>query len=289
MTSVRNGERLWALRLMARHACHRASLWAGAALLPLLPAPAQISLAEGAFALAGLLLPSERQKRATRTLQRLGHAPSPAMASATRFRARHWLHTARARHLQSLPFPALQRVLRTMAWHDPAALWASSAGRRRVICLLPSGDINLAMAALLDRPGAPAHYFINSSHHEDSPIHRMLLALQRKGHRLDIGRPPRNGQAWRKLRRGATVVTVLDPCRWRELGEAAEPAPLRLARLAGVPVLLLGHRCNDAAAGTLHVLGEFSAESIAGGATALYTTAHAFLAAAPHDWRDLDR
>lgn len=289
MTSVRNGERLWALRLIARHGCHRASLRIGAALLPLLPASAQVSIAEAAFALFGLLLPSVRQRRAARTLEQLGHAPSLAHALATRFRARHWLHIARARQLQSLPFPALQCVLRGMTWLDPAALWTASAGRQRVICLLPSGDINLAVGALLDRPGAPAHYFINSMHHDNSPIHRTLLALQRQGHRLDIGRAPRSGEAWRMLRRGAAVVTVLDPYPWCRPGETAEPAPLRLARLARAPVLLLGHRCDGSAVGTLHVLGEYSAECIAGGATALYTAAHAFLAAAPHDWRDLDR
>ncbi len=289
MSASRGRERRWALHLLARHACHRASLRIGAALLPMLPAPAQASLAEGAFAVLGPLLQAERHGRAFDTLQRLGHASSSASALAARFLAGRWLRSAQARHLQSLPFPALQQRLRAMAWRDPGALWASSAGRRRVICLLPSGNFNLAMAALLDRPGAPAHYFINSLHHEDSPMHRTLLDLQRWGHRLDIGRPPRCGQAWRKLRRGATVVTLLDPCPWRETGSAIEPAPLRLARLAQVPVLLLGHRCDGSTAGTLHVLGEYSAASIASGATALYAAAHAFLAAAPHDWHDLDR
>lgn len=289
MKPALNGERLWALRLMARHACHRASLRIAAALLPMLPAPARQTLAEGAFAVLGPLLLTERHGRAYGTLQRLGHAPASATTLTARFLAGRWLRKAHARHLQSLPFPALQHLLRGMAWQDPGALWASAAGRRRVVCLLPSGDINLAMAALLDRPGAPAHYFINSLHHEASPMHRTLLALQRQGHRLDIGRPSRCGQALRKLRRGATVLAVLDPCPWRKTGKATEPAPLRLARLAQVPVLLLGHRCDGSTAGTLHVLGEYGAESIAGGAAALYSAAHAFLAAAPHDWRDLDR
>lgn len=289
MKPARNGERLWALRLMARHALHRASLRVGAALLPMLTAQASTRLAEGAFAALGPLLHAERHSRAFHALQRLGHAPSTAAELSARFLAGHWLRKVHAYHLQSLPFTALQHLLRAMRWRDPGALWPSAAGRRRVVCLLPSGNIELAVAALLDRPGAPAHYFINALHHEDSPMHRTLLALQRQGHRLDIGQPSRCGQAWRKLRRGATVVTVLDPCPWRQIGKATEPAPLRLARLAQVPVLLLGHRCDDSAVGTLHVLGEYSAESIANGATALYTSAHAFLAAAPHDWRDLDR
>lgn len=289
MTPAWNGERLWALRLMARHALHRASVKVGAALLPMLSAQASTRLAEGAFATLGPLLHAERHGRTFHTLQRLGHAPSTAAELSARFLAGHWLRKVHAQYLQSLPFPALQHLLRGMAWRDPGALWPSAAGRRRVICLLPSGNIELAMAALLDRPGAPAHYFINALHHEDSPMHRTLQALQRQGHRLDIGQPLRCGQAWRKLRRGATVVTVLDPCPWRQTGNATEPPPLRLARLAQVPVLLLGHRCDGSAAGTLHVLGEYSAESIANGATALYASAHAFLAAAPHDWRDLDR
>ncbi len=280
---------LWALRLLARHACHRASLRVGAALLPMLPAPVRVSLAEGAFAVLGPLLQAERHGRAFETLQRLGHAPPSATTFASRFLAGRWLRRAHAHRLQSLPFPDLQHLLRSMVWRDPAALWASAAGRRRVVCLLPSGDINLAMAALLDRPGAPAHYFINSHHHEASSAHRTLMALQRQGHRLEVGQSPRNGRAWKQLRRGATVVTVLDPCPWRMSGSAVEPAPLRLARLAQVPVLLLGHRCDGSMAGTLHVLGEYSAESIGRGATSLYAAAHAFLAAAPHDWRDLDR
>lgn len=289
MTASRGREYLWALRLMTRHACHRASLQIGAALLPMLPAPARISLAEGVFALLGSLLQPERHARALNTLRRLGHPASSAATLADRFLAGHWLRKAHARHLQSLPFPALQDLLRAMVWRDPGALWASAAGRRRVVCLLPSGDIELAMAALLDRPGAPAHFFINSHLHEESPLHSTLLALQRQGHRLDIGQWPRRGQAWRKLRRGATVVTLLDPCPLRGTEGGAEPAPLRLARLAQVPVLLLGHRCDGGMAGTLHVLGEYSPGSIASGATSLYAAAHAFLAAAPHDWRDLDR
>lgn len=261
----------------------------GATVLPWVPLKARLRLAEGAFATLGPLLQAERHGRAFDTLQRLGHAPSAAAELSARFLAGRWLRQAHFQRLQSLPFSALQHVLRGMAWQDPGALWAAAAGRRRVVCLLPTGDVELALAAVLDRPGAPAHYFVNTHHRDDSPELRTLLALKRQGHRLDIGHAQQRGQAWRQLRRGATVVTLLDPCPWRETGVSKEPAPLRLARLAQVPVLLLGHRRDGSEAGTLSVLGEFSAESLAKGATALYATAHAFLAAAPHDWHDLDR
>ncbi|MDG2507210.1 hypothetical protein P5Y74_03035 [Stenotrophomonas maltophilia] len=289
MKASRGRERLWALRLMARHACHRASLRVGAALLPMLPAPARVSLAVGTASALGPLLQAERHGRAFDTLQRLGHAPSAAAELSARFLAGRWLRQAHFQRLQSLPFSALQHVLRGMAWQDPGALWAAAAGRRRVVCLLPTGDVELALAAVLDRPGAPAHYFVNTHHRDDSPELRTLLALKRQGHRLEIGRAQQRGEAWRQLRRGATVVALLDPCPWRETGVTREPAPLRLARLANVPVLVLGHRRDGSEAGTLSVLGEFSAESLAEGATALYAAAHAFLAAAPHDWHDLDR
>ncbi len=289
MKASRGHEHLWALRLMVRHACHRASLRLGAALLPLLPAPARISLAEGAASTLGPVLQAERHGRAFHTLQRLGHPPLAAAELSARFLAGRWLQQINFQRLQSLPFSALKHVLRGMAWHDPGALWAAAAGRRRVVCLLPTGDIKLALAALLDRPGAPAHYFVNTYHRADSPELRTLLALKRQGHRLDIGHAQQRGQAWRQLRRGATVVTLLDPCPWRETGAWKEPAPLRLARLAQVPVLVLGHRRDGSEAGTLSVLGEYSAESLTQGATALYAKAHAFLAAAPHDWHDLDR
>ncbi|VUL62704.1 hypothetical protein [Stenotrophomonas maltophilia] len=285
MKSAWNRERLWAVRLMAGHACHRASLRVGAALLPCLPPRMQNRMAEEAFAWIGPRLQPHRHTRALGALQQLGHKSSAATRLAARFLATSWIRQARFHRLRHLPFPAQQDVLRAMRWHDPLALWAAAAGRRRVICVLPSGDMELAMAALLDRPGAPSHYFISTYHRQGSPRHRVLAALQRQGHRLDIGQSGQSGQAWRHLRRGASVVTKLDP--WS--GDGREPGPLRLARLAQVPVLLLGHRCDDSEAGTLHVLGEFGAESMAGGAASLRAAALAFLATAPHDWADLDR
>ncbi|KAG0943717.1 hypothetical protein G6F31_014688 [Rhizopus arrhizus] len=173
-----------------------------------------------------------------------------------------------------------------MAWHDPHGLWPAAGGRRGVVCLLPSCDAELGLAAALDRPGAPAHYFVHCPHHEQSRAYRTLLALQRVGHRLDVDCAGTRGMAWRQLRRGARVFTLLT---MNDVASSdAVPAPLRLARLAGVPVLLLGHRCNGAGAGTLHVVGEYAGAALDAGSPRLLESASRFLRASPHDCHAAD-
>lgn len=283
MTSRRLGELLWALRLIGHHA----GLEAGCAAAAVLPLRVQARLAECAFRQFGPWLCRQRLNRTRHALLRLGCPPEHAANLAPHVLARDWLRRVTRKRLHALPFDAQQQWLRGMLWRDPQALWAAAGGRRRVVCLLPSGDPELAMAALLDRPGAPAHYFLNSPHREDSPPHRALKQLQRRGHRLDIGQPGPHGRAWRQLRQGATVLTVLGP----ELlvASSPEPAPIRLARLAGVPLMLLGHRQETSDAGTVHVLREFAPHELHAGTHALQSVARAFLADAPHDWPDLDR
>ncbi|WP_369040347.1 hypothetical protein [Stenotrophomonas maltophilia] len=290
MQAERMDELLWALRLVGNDACHRASLRLAAAIAPLVPSRAQRQVANGAFAVLGRSVLASRHERMVGALLRLGHCPSIVDRLATRALANAWLRQVRARHLLAQPFTQVQAKCRAIRWNDPHALWPAAAGRRRVICVLPSGDLELATAAVLDRPGAPAHYFINSPYSERSVEHRVLLELQRQGHRLDVGTPRDRGLAWRLLRKGVSVVTLFDP-RLPDALRRQECAPLRLARLARVPVLLLGHRHTDdgADAGTLHVLGEFSGSALEDGAAQVRRAARAFLAASPEDWRDLER
>ena len=234
----------------------------------------------------GPRLQTRRYRRTCSALQQLGLPAGTASRLGSIVLAHAWLRRMRQRHLRSLPFPAVKRLARLITWKDPQALWASSAGRRRVVCLLPTGDVELAIAAVLDRPGAPAHYFIHCPHAPGSAEHRILSALQSQGHRLDIGSSSRPGQGWRQLRRGATIIALLDPMLMARspLPGHRQPAPLRLARLARVPVLLAGHRNDDDGAGTLHVLGEFRLDGSAARSDALYSTVQAFLAASPLDW-----
>lgn len=283
MTLRRLGELLWALRLISRHA----GLEAGLAAAAMLPLRMHARLVECAFRQFGPWLCRQRLNRTRHALLGMGCSPKHAANLAPRVLERDWLRCAIRKRLHALPFDAQQQWLRGMLWRDPQALWAAAGGRRRVVCLLPSGDPELAVAALIDRPGAPAHYFLNSPHCEDSPPHRVLKQLQRRGHRLDIGRPGEHGRAWRQLRQGATVLAVLGP----ELlmASSPEPAPIRLARLARVPLMLLGHRQGPSDAGTVHVLREFDPHELQPGTHALQGVARAFLADAPHDWPDLGR
>lgn len=291
MRARRIGKGWWATRLIGRHAAQWASVRAGALMTRLLPLGLQHRAACWAFATLAPMLRSARRRRAARTLQQLGLPATTAARFSAYFLAHDWLRRARMHAVQALPFPALRQHLRSIAWHDPHALWPAGAGRRRVICLLRTGDLELAAAAVLDRPGAPAHYFIQCTHAPGSPPHRTLLALQRQGHRLDIGTCAQRGAAWRQLQRGASIITVLDTVVPAAAGcpAATDPGPLRLARLAGVPVLLLAHRRDNAKAGTLHVLGEFNGDALAHGAHRVHEAAQAFLAASPLDWLDLDQ
>ncbi|KRG52526.1 hypothetical protein ARC23_05190 [Stenotrophomonas beteli] len=286
----RLGQCWWVMRLVHRHALHQAGLHLGSLAARLLPLPLQHRTAQWAFATLGPLLHRARRRRTMTALQRLGLPRHAAARLSTAFLAHAWLRRGRLRHLQALPFPALKHHLRSIAWQDPLALWPAGAGRRRVICVLPTGDLEAAIAALLDRPGAPAHYFINCPHAACSPQYRTLMALQRQSHRLDIGSRAQPGLGWRLLKRGATVVTVLDPVLMASAvsREGRWPAPLRLARAARVPVLLVGHRHDNGSAGTLHVLGEFSLHPDVPGFAALCDAVHGFLAGSPLDWADLD-
>lgn len=286
-------ERLWVMRLIGGRVCDNAGLCVAGAVARLLPPPVQQRWARRAFAVLGPRLQARRHRRAATRLQQLGLPPARAAQLGSHFLAHDWLRRVRLRHLQSLPFPRLQQHLRAMDWHDPQALWAAGAGRRRVVCLLRSGDMEAAVAAVLDRPGAPAHYFIHCAHADGTPVHRTLRQLQRQGHRLEIGAAGEDGLAWRQLQRGATVISVLDGATLATgstpVKGKREPGPLRLARLARVPVLLLGHRPSGKGAGTLHVLGQYPADSLEGGAPRLHDAAAAFLAGSVLDWLDLDR
>ncbi|MFV1845319.1 hypothetical protein ACNJRW_03940 [Stenotrophomonas maltophilia] len=274
-------ECLWALKLMLGYACRRAGLPLGVLGSRLLPGCLQLWLAERTFAWLGPILLARRFNRLHARLRTPGVTQTEATRWTAELLARAWLRRVRRHRLISLPHAELQRHLRSMTWHDPLGLWPAAAGRRGVVCLLPSGDAELGLAAALDRPGAPAHYFVQCPHHAQSHAYRMLLALQRVGHRLDVDRDGTRGMAWRQLRRGATVFTLLtvDDVAM----SAAVPGPLRLARLAGVPVLLLGHRCDGGGAGTLHVVGEYAGAALDTGSPRLLESARRFLRASPHD------
>jgi len=281
MQGRRMRERLWVLKLMLGHACRRAGLRLGVLASPLLPGWLHSWLAEQAFAWLGPTLLAGRFNRLRARVYASGCTQAEATRWTARALARAWLRRVRWHRLLSLPHAELQRHLRSMTWHDPQGLWPASAGRRGVVCVLPSGDAELGLAAALDRPGAPAHYFVRCPHHEQSRAYRTLLALQRVGHRLDVDRDGTRGMAWRQLRRGAKVFTLLT------MNDVAAsdvvPAPLRLARLAGVPVLLLGHRCDGVGAGTLHVVGEYAGAALDTGSPRLLESARRFLRASPHD------
>ncbi len=281
MHGRRMGERVWALKLMLGHACGRASLQLGARLSGLFPGTLQQCVAERVFAGLGPTLQARRFNRMRTLLRASGCTPMEATRWTARTLARDWLRQVHRQRLQRLPFAELQRHLRSMAWHDPFHLWPAAAGRRCVVCLLPSGDAELGLAAALDRPGAPAHFFVQCPHREQSHQYRTLQALQRGGHRLDVDRSGRHGSAWRQLQRGATVFTVLTAEALASGGRL--PGPLRLARRAGVPVLLLGHRSDVPDAGTLHVLGEFAGTALEGGAPRLLDSARRFLQAGAVD------
>ncbi len=281
MQGRRMRERVWALKLMLGHACRWAGLRLGVLASRLLPGWLHRWLAEQAFTWLGPMLLARRFIPLRARVHASGCTQTEATRWTARALARAWLRRVRRHHLLSLPQAVLQRHLRTMAWHDPHGLWPATAGRRGVVCLLPSGDAELGLAAALDRPGAPAHYFVHCPHHEQSRAYRTLLALQRVGHRLDVDRGGTRGMAWRQLRRGARVFTLLT---MNDVAASdAVPAPLRLARLAGVPVLLLGHRCDGAGAGTLHVVGEYAGAALDAGSPRLLESARRFLRASPHD------
>lgn len=286
MWARRMGERWWLLRLLSRHALDQASLRLGGGVAHFLSPSQQRRVACRIAAALGPCLQTRRYQRTCSALQQVGLPAGTASRLGSIVLAHAWLRRMRLRHLRSLSFPAVKRRARLITWKDPQALWASGAGRRRVVCLLPTGDVELAIAAVLGRPGAPAHYFIRCPHAPGSVEHRILSALQSQGHRLDIGSSSRPGQGWRQLQRGATIIALLDPLLMARsaLPGHRQPAPLRLARLARVPVLLAGHRNDDDGAGTLHVLGEFRLDGSAAKLDALYSAVQAFLAASPLDW-----
>lgn len=289
MWSARSEERIWAIRLIGKHLFQTASLRLAGRMMRLLPLPLRQQVAELAVASCGRRLPLWNLLRIAAQLQALGLGPESAAQMRTRARAGRWLRQVRLGHLQRAPIDELQQHLRAMNWNDPGCRWLSAGGRRRVVCLLPTGDLELALAALIDRPGSPAHYFICSPHRADSLLHRRLLMLQRRGHRLDVAHPRQHGAAWRTLQRGATVIMVLDASfpEGQLHPTHAEPPAVRIARLAGVPLLLLGHRTGDNEQGTLHVVDEFAGDRLRNGAPQLQETARQFLREAPHDWHHL--
>lgn len=289
MKAGRMGERLWALRLVAGHSMQRMALIAGGAASALLPPSVHRRVVERGFCLLAPSLQPHRYHRVVRALQARGMNDATAPQAAARYLARDWLRKFRLRVYRKQPLAALRHHLRAIQWHDPKGLWAAAAGRRRVVCILPSGDLELAIAAVLDRPGAPMQFFLNSSYAEHSAEHAVLRGLQRHGRLLETGGTKQRGQAWRSLRRGATVICILDPADLAASVPEREAGPVRLAKLAGVPMLLLGHRYDSSDAGTLHVLGEFGGKSATLSAQCLRESAHSFIAAAPLDWHHLDR
>lgn len=282
-------ERLWVLRLIAGHAIQRMALNLSGAASSLLPPVAHRRVTEWAFSLVAPSLQPCLYHRALRALQARGMRAAAARKAAARYLAWDWLRQVRLRTCRKQSLAALRHHMRAIQWHDPQGLWAAAAGRQRVICFLPSGDLELAIAAVLDRPGAPTHYFLKSPHAEHSAEHAVLRNLQRHGRLLEIGGAKHRGQAWRSLRRGATVICILHPADLAASVPEREAGPVRLAKLAGVPMLLLGHRYDSSDAGTLHVLGEFGGKSATLSAQCLRESAHSFIAAAPLDWHHLDR
>ncbi len=285
------GERWWAVRLISGHLGRHAGRSLARAMQSLLPEAALAPATRWAFSAFGPSMQPQRHARACARLMRLGIPSRAASRMGSCFLAHDWLRRARRDRLLALPFPVLRQHLRSIGWHDPHALWQASAGRGRVVCVLPTGDLDLAVGAVLDRPGAPAHYVIRCGHAPDSPLRRALAALQRYGHRLDVDTLEQPGMAWRQLKRGASVVTVLDPFALPSspAGPVHSPSPLRLARLTGVPMVLLGHRRERGGAGTLHVIGEYRGDSLAADARGLRDDIEDFLAVAPMEWMDLDR
>lgn len=291
MQSRRMGERLWALRLIGGHACRQLSVRMGSKASGLLPARWLLRLAEWHATTTGAWRPDQRRRRIHANLLRMG-LPRPMLPRlAARFVARDWLREVMFHRMKALLPCELPDHVSSIDWHDPHELWTAAAGRRRVVCLLPTGDVELALAVLLARPGTPAHYVVCSWAGRGSATQRMLQAVRRLGRRVELVTPAQHARAAQYLRQGATVAGVLDLAlqglRDRRTDNVEADVLLQLAREARVPVLLLGHR-HGGTSGTLHVLGEFSAEPDHG-ARRLHAAAQAFMRAAPEDWRHLDR